>query len=163
MYPYVLVCYSYVLVCYSYVLVWCFSHDHIFICRMIKTTKRQDQMHLPSRSNSLILIPKAGNRVLIQSDPIRVQNNFIRSEMILLDPKSEKTRSDRIRFGFGLLSDRICTSLVLTLLRANLSLILTNTVLLRQTNNYDEQTVREQLTSVCLHRKCTSGRQEEYE
>ena len=31
--------------------------------------------------------------------------------MILLDPKSEKIRSDRI--GFGLVSDRICTPLIL--------------------------------------------------
>ena len=30
--------------------------------------------------------------------------------MILPDPKSEKIRSDRI--GFGLVSDRICTSLI---------------------------------------------------
>ena len=68
---------------------------------MIKTTKRQDQMHLPSRSNSLFLIPKAGNRVLIRSDPTTKQLYPIRSEMILLDPKSEKIRSDRIRIGFG--------------------------------------------------------------
>ena len=76
---------------------------------MIKTTKKQDQMHLPSRSNSLFLIPKAGNRVLIRSDPTTKQLYPIRSEMILRDPKSEKIRSDRI--GFGLVSDRICTSL----------------------------------------------------
>ena len=76
---------------------------------MIKTTKRQDQMHLPSRSNSLFLIPKARNRVLIRSDPTTKQRYPIRSEMILLDPKSEKIRSDRI--GFELVSDRICTSL----------------------------------------------------
>ena len=68
---------------------------------MIKTTKRQDQMHLPSRSNSLSLIPKAGNRVVIRSDPTTKQLYPIRSEMILLDPKSEKIRSDRIRIGFG--------------------------------------------------------------
>ena len=58
-------------------------------------------MHLPSRSNSLFLIPKAGNRVLIRSDPTTKQLYPIRSEMILLDPKSEKFRSDRIRIGFG--------------------------------------------------------------
>ena len=81
---------------------------YICICRMIKTTKRQDQMHLPSRSNSLFLIPKAGNRVLIRSDPTTKQLYPIRSEMILLDPKSEKIRSDRIgsnsdwfRIGFA--------------------------------------------------------------
>ena len=34
--------------------------------------------------------------------------------MILPDPKSEKIRSDRIGFGFGLVSDRICTSLIWT-------------------------------------------------
>ena len=83
---------------------------------MINTTKKQDQMHLPSRSNSLFLIPKAGNRVLIRSDPTTKQLYPIRSEMILLDPKSEKIRSDRIRIGFG--SDlAICTSLVPTFLR----------------------------------------------
>ena len=70
---------------------------YIGICRMIKTTKRQDQMHLPSRSNSLFPIPKAGNRVLIRSDPTTKQLYPIRSKMILLDPKSEKIRSDRIR------------------------------------------------------------------
>ena len=69
---------------------------------MIKTTKRQDQMHLLSRSNSLFLIPKAGNRVLIRSDSTTKQLYPIRSEMILLDPKSEKIRSDRIRFGSDL-------------------------------------------------------------
>ena len=35
--------------------------------------------------------------------------------MILLDPKSEKIQSDRIGFGFGLVSDRICTSLIHTI------------------------------------------------
>ena len=49
---------------------------------------------------------KAGNRVLIRSDPIRSDykttlSDPIRSEMILPDPKSEKIRSDRIRIGFG--------------------------------------------------------------
>ena len=66
-----------------------------------KTTKRQDQVHLPARSNSLFLIPKAGNGVLIRSDPTTKQLYPIRSEIILLDPKSEKIRSDRIRIGFG--------------------------------------------------------------
>ena len=79
---------------------------YICICRMIKTTKRQDQMHLPSRSNSLFLIPKAGNRVLIRSDPIRLQNNFIRSDPIRNDLTWSEIRknpigSDRIRIGFG--------------------------------------------------------------
>ena len=62
-------------------------------------------MHLPSRSNSLFLIPKAGNRVLIRSDPTTKQLYPIRSEMILLDPKSEKIRSDRIRIRIGFGSD----------------------------------------------------------
>ena len=80
---------------------------------MIKTTKRQDQMHLPSRSNSLFLIPKAGNRVLIRSDPIRLQNNFIRSDpkwsYLIRNPKKSDrigSDSDWFRIGFAHLYPR---------------------------------------------------------
>ena len=41
----------------------------------------------------------------IRSDPTTKQLYPIRSEMILLDPKSEKIRSDRIRFRIGFGSD----------------------------------------------------------
>ena len=72
---------------------------YICICRMIKTTKRQDQMHLPSRSNSLFLIPKAGNRVLIRSDSTTKQLYPIRYDLTWSEIR--KIRSDRIRIGFG--------------------------------------------------------------
>ena len=61
-------------------------------------------------SNSLFLIPKSGNRAIIRSDYKKTLSDPIRN-MILLDPKSEKIRSNRIAFVFGLVSDRICTSL----------------------------------------------------
>ena len=79
----------------------------------VKSTVRRpkdklDQMYLPSRSNSLFLIPKAGNRVLIRSHPTPKQLYPIRSEWsyLIRNPK----KSDRI--GFGLVSDRICTPLL---------------------------------------------------
>ena len=88
-----------------------FACSAISVCvEWFKTTKRQDQMHLPSRSNFLFLIPKAGNRVLIRSDPIRLQNNFIRSDPIRNDLTWSEIRknpigSDRIRIRIGFGSD----------------------------------------------------------
>ena len=77
---------------------------------MIKTTKtRPDASTFTlelSFSNSKSW--KSGSNP-IRSDYKTTLSDPIRSEMILLDPKSEKIRSDRI--GFGLVSDRICTSL----------------------------------------------------